>query len=276
MLQQASKEGYRATLRHFHESILEISFAFVPVPRKKAQRGFSEAREENRDRAASRARSEVRRAILALHPDRMLTLTYRENVTDFVRASDDFSAFMRRLRRFYPRLRYVAVPERQKRGAWHWHIALQGWLDVNIARRAWLDTIAGSGNVDMSLSNRWRSPNRQGSPVESMLRLASYLAKYVGKAIGEESLALNARSYRVCKGLKVPVIRIPLTSSRSAAQAGAACRQIMADLGYDIRLHANVVGQVERVEETRGWLLRYRNHEGTIGASEGHQGVGNA
>ena len=44
----------------------------------------------------------------------MLTLTYRENMTDRARMARDFDVFMKRIRRIFPSFEYVCVFEEQK------------------------------------------------------------------------------------------------------------------------------------------------------------------
>jgi hypothetical protein len=75
---------------------------------------------EDYARSATRAQSTVRRLIQAGGLDHMLTLTYRENRTDARQCDADLTRFLRLVRdglqKDYP---YVAVFERQKRGAGH-------------------------------------------------------------------------------------------------------------------------------------------------------------
>lgn len=60
-----------------------------------------------------------------------MTLTYKENMTDAKRLSDDFRTFIKRLNEFmFGRkskmgLDYIMVPEPQGRGAWHAHILMK-------------------------------------------------------------------------------------------------------------------------------------------------------
>lgn len=60
-----------------------------------------------------------------------ITLTYKENMRDEKRLSDDFRMFIKRLNRFmFGRnakmgLDYIMVPEPQGRGAWHAHILMK-------------------------------------------------------------------------------------------------------------------------------------------------------
>lgn len=55
---------------------------------------------------------------------RWVTLTYAENMQDLVRLYRDFGAFVKRLRRRWGSCEYIAVPEPQRRGAWHMHLVL--------------------------------------------------------------------------------------------------------------------------------------------------------
>lgn len=55
----------------------------------------------------------------------MLTLTYRENMTDFHRLCTDFKNFVLRIKRVYPDLEYIRIAEPQGRGAWHLHVLVK-------------------------------------------------------------------------------------------------------------------------------------------------------
>lgn len=55
---------------------------------------------------------------------RWVTLTYAENMQDLQRLYRDFGLFMKRLRRRWGACEYIAVPEPQRRGAWHMHVIL--------------------------------------------------------------------------------------------------------------------------------------------------------
>ena len=57
---------------------------------------------KNRERSAKRAKTKVRRLVKAKNLDTMLTLTYRENMTDRSRMARDFDVFVKRLRRALP------------------------------------------------------------------------------------------------------------------------------------------------------------------------------
>lgn len=100
-------------------------------------------------RAATRAKSMVRRLIQAGGLDHLLTLTYRENRTDARQCHADLTRFLRLVRNALPDdYKYVAVFERQKRGAGDWHLAVAGWQQVRLLRELWRQVV-GDGNIDV-------------------------------------------------------------------------------------------------------------------------------
>lgn len=137
---------------------------------------FERRRGENRERAARRARSECAARLKAIRADRMITLTYRDNVTDRARLARDWKEFVRRVRRVAG-FEYVATHERQKRGAWHMHIAVHGRQNYRLLGSVWRSV--GGGYV--KVRNPWR---------EKKLRhkLAGYMAKYIAKNAEEGEL----------------------------------------------------------------------------------------
>ncbi|WP_310159871.1 hypothetical protein [Herbaspirillum sp. 1173] len=118
--------------------------------------------EKARIAAARRAKTKVRRLAKMLEADCLLTLTYRECMTDYARVEADFKAFRERLRSL-GEFHYVATLEVQKRGALHVHIACQqfpAWLknehgmrvrSWNLIRSMWRRVVGkNNGNVDFT------------------------------------------------------------------------------------------------------------------------------
>ena len=126
--------------------------------------------------SANRAATEVRRSLLSICADRMLTLTYAENMMDRKQALSDLMKFIRVMRRECPWWQSVSVLEYQKRGACHFHIGLSGFYDINIIRRTW-ESIVGRGAVNMAFEPRGRG--------NSCSKLAGYMAKYLAKDLDE-------------------------------------------------------------------------------------------
>lgn len=201
---------YAVAIRQFTPELAEVSWSFVataPIDGK-ADRGKSALLLENQDRSARRARSRLRHLILALRADHLLTLTYRANVLDFDKASADLSKFVRRVHRWKPDWQYVAVAEEQKRGAWHWHLAVCGHQDVALLRRCWRHTV-GEGNIDVS------APSAKGR--RDAMALVRYLGKYLAKEF-KKPRALNARRFRSSLGVPVPLesLKLPPEYRRDA------------------------------------------------------------
>ncbi len=187
---------YRLILRNYGQGLAEIGWSFIPyLHPAKAGRGLSEQREMHEDRAIRRARSRIRHLILSTKADHLLTLTYRENVTDYGLACLHLSKFVRIIKSKSPGWVYVAVAEQQKRGAWHWHLAVCGRQDVDALRSAWLHVV-GDGNIDVKPPKRFVI-NRQ-------LALVRYLGKYLAKGFKEGHRELNARRFRASRGIEVP------------------------------------------------------------------------
>ncbi|QHE95132.1 hypothetical protein PI93_005570 [Pandoraea fibrosis] len=159
----------------------------------KAKRGESENTEENQLAAAKRAKQQVRLRCKAIGADRMITLTYRENMEDRDRLKRDFDALRRRLGKFQ-NFQYVAVSERQKRGAWHLHVAVKGRQNYRVLRSIWHSIVgADNGNVDV------RNPFKQRGLRH---KLAAYLGKYLTKDFAEHKM--NEKRYWTSRGIVVP------------------------------------------------------------------------
>jgi len=157
------------------------------VPYKPSASELLDRAARNRDRSTRRARSCVRRLVKCKALDTMLTLTYQDNMLDREVIRRDVDVLIKRLRRVLPSFEYVCVFEKQKRGAWHAHIAChrvqshylhKGVLvkSYDLLRSMWRSVIGGGGNVDLQRSKAAR---------RSAGRLAGYLSKYIGKSIGD-------------------------------------------------------------------------------------------
>lgn len=182
-----------ALTHHAHADYL----AEAATPPALTARELLDRAAQNRDRATRRARTKVRRLAKAKGLSVLLTLTYRENQTDRDRMARDFDAFVKRVRRALPSFEYVCVFERQKRGAWHAHIAVPRILShyahkgvmvksYDLLRSLWRGVVGqDNGNVDVSRNKR---VNR------SAAKLAAYLSKYIGKTFDQADRYVNSYS----------------------------------------------------------------------------------
>lgn len=196
----------------------------------------------NRERAARRARTKVRRLAKFKRLDTLLTLTYRENMVDRERMQRDFDCFMKRVRRVSPEFDYICVFERQKRGAWHAHIATKRIAPVlvvrtelvksyDLLRSMWRGVVGQeNGNVDVSRRKRLsRSP----------AKLAAYLAKYVGKTFDQAERYINAYQ---ASGRSIPgAVLLRLDEGDLGAAIAALWQLLGVELSADIHLNHAVL-----------------------------------
>lgn len=188
----------------------------LALPRSK--RGESEKRERNDEVACRRAKKNVRLCCKEIRADRMITLTYRENMTDRELALKHLKAFARRVGKVAD-FHYVAVIEEQERGAIHFHIAVHGRQSYVLVRSIWQSIVGvGKGGEQMGQTNV-RDPHKFGFGKNGAHKLASYIAKYVGKKM--DSRELNQKRYFRSRGIVLPEMntwRIASTDMLGAVQ----------------------------------------------------------
>lgn len=147
----------------------------------------------NAERAARGAKKRVRQLCKAMGVDSMLTLTYRANQQDLAVTKKHIREFNRRMLRVLPDFAFVAAFERQKRGAWHVHMATrnipESLADRNrqnacriksyeVIRRIWRSVVGElGGNIDVA--------RRKFHSRKSAAQIASYIAKYIVKDYAE-------------------------------------------------------------------------------------------
>lgn len=233
---------YRVVLRQFGDGLAEIGWSFVPssgLP--KTARGKSRAAFENRERASRRARSRLRHLVLASRADHLLTLTYRANIVDPLKACADLAKFVRIVKRRKPDWLYIAVAERQVRGAWHWHLAVCGRQDVALLRASWRHVV-GDGNIDVAAP--------RGSGRSQTLSLVRYLGKYLTKGFSEPQ-ALNARRFRSSLGIQVPEQYLNVPEEDRSDPYGFALRQLARASGS--------IGYIwQSADRTAGWACSWK------------------
>ena len=196
----------RALIRRYPEGHCEVTVTKVgpstsDAPKHRVVSATSSVRTpeqvaEDFAQKAQRARSTVRRTVMAGGLDHMLTLTYRENVTDLAKLNNDLTRFLRIMRREEGGYSFCAVLEFQKRGAGHWHLAVRGYQDVNLIRRVWR-SIVGDGAINV---RAWAS-GRMGSDPG---RIAGYISKYITKSINDH--IPGAHRYRRSRDIVVEEI----------------------------------------------------------------------
>ncbi len=137
----------------------------------RSARGESEYAKENRHKRIQKAKSTVRRLIKTYDLGRFVTLTFKENQKNVKEADHEFRKFMKRLLRRYPDFKYVAIREFQDRGAVHYHMAINRFIEHAELAKIW-----GHGFV-------WIEKKQGDSR-----KMANYISKYLTKYSWDERL----------------------------------------------------------------------------------------
>jgi len=133
--------------------------------KSKVFRGISDGIPKPRSKSSlGRAKKQIRRLVNSNKGmDKFLTLTFAENVTDLSQAHYEFKKFKQKLERYTKKkLKYLCVPEFQKRGAVHYHLM----LEMPFIRWEKLSELWGHGRIQIE---QIRDKHKTGS----------YISKYV-------------------------------------------------------------------------------------------------
>jgi hypothetical protein len=227
------------------KTIINLRMGFNPLldsPRKRRTTEEQEERDkENRERASKRARQNVRYLVKTIFADHMLTFAYRENVIDRARVAAEWKEYVRLFRIRYPNWQYLAVLEKQERGAYHIHVAVTGKQDIRWALRCWLLAIGQPaeevnawyihgiklGEKSLGSVNVEPPKRRWGGTAKHWQRnkLAGYLTKYIGKEF--EDGDKGAKKYWHSRNAIKPVVEKYWLRAETFAQAVAEAHDIV-------------------------------------------------
>lgn len=227
------------------QTIINLRMGFNPLldsPRKRRTVEEQEERDtENRQRSSKRARQSVRYLVKSIFADHLLTFSYRENVEDRARVAADWKEFVRLFRHRYPEWQYLAVLEKQDRGAFHIHVAVVGKQDIRWLLRCWLLAIGqplqdvnewlvgGSklGERSLGAVNVEPPKKRWGGTQKNWQRnkLAGYLTKYIGKEFEEGDK--NAKKYWHSRNVVKPKIEKHWLRAKTFAEAVAEAHDLV-------------------------------------------------
>lgn len=159
-------------------------------------------------RSVRRAKQSIRWLCKSMQADRLFTLTYRKNEECREQVRADFQEFLRLVRKRIPQWQYVAVLEKQDRGAYHIHCAVKGWQQISFLRKCWYVALGGAGDetgadtpgqVDVtSPQKKWGGGGREWKSE----KLAGYITKYIAKTF-DQALS-EKRRYWSSRGIQKP------------------------------------------------------------------------
>jgi len=136
----------------------------------------SERQEKNARMNRYRRTKAVHYCCRQIVADRMLTLTFRQNITDLAEAAKLFKTFCEIAKRQGLINNYIGVFEQQKRGAWHMHIALGEYVSVTKTRAIW-QKILKKRNYDGQVN----VASFRGGYKKRTKSISGYLCKYLTK-----------------------------------------------------------------------------------------------
>lgn len=234
-VQSFAKGGYEATVRQI--DLERIGDAMVR-DRKLGKRDKPDVvSQENQQKAASRAKREIRYKVRNMMADHLVTFTKREAEGSEYWTPDDWAAawdkFRRNMVKIHPGFMYVAILEKHAKGNYHLHVAWCGRVNVGNVRRLWLLAIGGgkgSGNIDAKHLSKQSGGERSS-------KIARYVSKYVSKHF-EDAPRYNKKRYWASKQTLEEARRYVLT----ADTLDGAIRQMAEMLGLDYGKFLKVEG----------------------------------
>lgn len=158
-------------------------------------------KDERRLQTVRDARNKSRRLALMNFSadDKFITLTYKLNMKDLDRADDDFKKFIKRLKYKFKikNMKYLAVRERQKRGAIHFHM-LCDW-DIELHSEEHIRELERFIGQEV-----WKHGFVDIKPIGHVDNVGAYLIKYMTKNLSLE-LYKNKKLYLCSRGLDRPL-----------------------------------------------------------------------
>jgi len=180
----------------------------------------TERRADNIVRCRDSFRRLVRANLSPVEPPALLTMTIRD-VGPVADAYGQYTVFGRDLRRrFGDGLKWVAVPEFQKRGAVHFHVLIWGLpplLPCKISRKFYYDKTGkkhrkhtcppgrSCERATRILGGLWPWGFLDIVETDGSPKLSTYLAKYMSKAMHDQRL-LGKRAYSASRNVLRPVL----------------------------------------------------------------------
>jgi len=180
-------------------------YEYPPVPQGK--RKINKDREkvdenekfEKRKDNAFQAQRNFRRLVganLNRETPLLISLTYEKNMQDITTGYKDYKSFIQALRYKYGKnIKYIVVPEFQKRGAVHFHALFWGLPKEVFSeerRSRTINKLWGKGFVDVIQT-------------DGHGKISSYLAKYMAKAFVDRRLK-NQKAYVSSRNIQRPVV----------------------------------------------------------------------
>ena len=128
-----------------------------------------------------------------------ITLTYEENITNIDEAKKDFRYFIDKVQRVYKDLKYICIPEFQKRGAVHFHLL------TNIAKENKSLIFFQEDNKRFLHIKYWNKGFTRVDVLKNDIKkIIGYISKYMTKDIDDR--LYNRHRYYYSRNLNKPQV----------------------------------------------------------------------
>ncbi len=137
-----------------------------------------------------------------------ITLTYAENLKEIDVATKDFRNFIDKIKRIDKNLKYICIPEFQKRGAVHFHILTN--IDIKDTRFI----SEQKGKKQFKHIKYWNKGYTKVDKLNNDIKkIIGYISKYMTKDI--DNRLFNRHRYYFSRNLKKPLVNyLNLSNSR--------------------------------------------------------------
>lgn len=182
------------------------SFNALDLESTKLELSLEDRTLERRRQSTRDARNLTRRLALMNfgNTDKFITLTYKENMKDLLQADKDFKNFILRFKyqMGIENLKYIAVRERQKRGAIHYHLICDWKLEMATEDDIrHYERVLGTGDWGTGI---WRGGFVDIKPIDHVDNIGAYIIKYMTKDLALE-LYKGKKLYLCSQGLERPL-----------------------------------------------------------------------
>lgn len=156
--------------------------------------------EESRKQNLYKTKSKLRDYARNNHFDKFWTLTFDPKnfgSSDNLRF-EEMQKFLKRMTRKYGKFNYLAVPERHKSGAIHWHM-MTGYFEPKL-----IDS--GKRYKEKTIFNcpEWEFGFTNVQNVRSKKKISNYVSKYITKDLMDSPARRNKKKYWASRSLELP------------------------------------------------------------------------
>lgn len=170
----------------------------------------------NRQRSNIRAKQNLKELIPLNFTDyfSFITLTFKENLTHMESANYIFKTFIRRLKYYLKsrfnitNVKYICIPEFQKRGAIHFHLIcdIPPYVPYKDLIHMWKKSISKNKKIKLKNTNGSLYIKLSNKQQESPEHITNYLTKYLTKQ-SSDTRFIGKKTYFCSKNLKRPHIQ---------------------------------------------------------------------